>query len=306
MDYRVIITLLLALAVIPPLLTILSPLAIFITFIYSLSVLILSLFLCFQLYRASEGEKRKLMASLVIYISLLLITLAIVLNTFFKETLQIGWEVIAVAILGYASLLYFGIPKIAREMEYLTLQRLIIPVIIFVAMLFPVFLIPNFEVLHIGAVVDAVVAFVFLSLLSLYFNTETRIYWAGISAAIILQHLTKFSVLSVQTLSAISIFPAIFFNLSISALFFSLYEIYRRKLRVLSFETIDEERKRFEMLFTKMEEMKEAFRLMNQALRHDVLKKLQIISGFVEAYELTKDISYHERALSTIKEAAGY
>ncbi len=52
--------------------------------------------------------------------------------------------------------------------------------------------------------------------------------------------------------------------------------------------------------------MKEAFRLMTRALHFDVLKKLQLISGFVEVYDLTKEPEYLEKAIKEVKECGEY
>ncbi|MEM0265893.1 MAG: HAMP domain-containing sensor histidine kinase, partial [Archaeoglobaceae archaeon] len=71
-------------------------------------------------------------------------------------------------------------------------------------------------------------------------------------------------------------------------------------------EAMESEKRELEELVASVDELKEGFRLMNQALRHDVLKKLQIISGYVEAYELTRNSEFIEKSLKAVKECAEF
>ncbi len=197
----------------------------------------------------------------------------------------------------------FGISKFLRELKFLKIKHIVIPALIFVVSILASLVFP-ISTMHVLFAIDAIILVVFLSLFFLYFNTETRIYWASISIAF--AFLYFFNLAFSVKIETIEHLPQIFMGLFASTLLLLLYEVQRRGIEVLNLEAMESEKRKLEELLATIDEMKEGFRLMNQTLRHDVLKKLQIISGYVEAYELTKDSEFLEKSLKAVKECAEF
>ncbi|MEM4155204.1 MAG: HAMP domain-containing sensor histidine kinase [Archaeoglobaceae archaeon] len=274
--------------------------------LYFLSVALLSLFISFLIYRASEGETKKFMRSLslslLFYFAFLLILGAMLLS----RTLKFGFELFVPYLLAYFPILVYGVRKFVREVGFLTPKRLLLPVVVSTLMLIALLPIKP-DLFTILMLLDLVLVFIFLSLFTVYLNAETFVYWLMVSVAFLFQFPAKL-VLNIANYDPNSFYalPAIFYNLSVSVFLLYLYDIHRKKVRVLSFRELEDERKKYAFLLDKLNELKEAFRLMNNALRYDILKKLQIISGYVESYELTNEPDFLKKAIKNVKECGEY
>lgn len=234
--------------------------------------------------------------------SILLFFVVILFLVFHELKERLETVPIAIACL---PILYFVVSKVFKELKFLKIEHLLISTAIFVftiliSLIFPISF--GHFLFGIGSLTLAVL----LSLLALYFNTETRIYWASLSIAFTHLYFYNLAFILKPEFVYLKNLPEIFLGLFASTLFSLLYEVSKKNLEVLSFEAMESEKKVLEELFETVDEMKEGFRLMNQTLRHDVLKKLQIISGYIEAYEMTKNPEFVEKSLKAVKECAEF
>ncbi|MEM1593322.1 MAG: HAMP domain-containing sensor histidine kinase [Archaeoglobaceae archaeon] len=258
----------------------------------------LSSILSLQLYKGSEGERKRIMGAISLSSALFFVAVLVYLDI----DLGPNAGMLPITIASFPIFLY-GVSKISRELKFLKIKHLIIPGVIFVIAILSSLVFPM-SVAHIFFAIDALTLAVFLSLFFLYFNTETRIYWAPISLAF--AFLYFFAFFQKVEFASSAYFSELFLSLFASTLLFMLYEVRKRDIEITSFEAMESEKRELEELVASVDELKEGFRLMNQALRHDVLKKLQIISGYVEAYELTRNSEFIEKSLKAVKECAEF
>lgn len=306
MDKRVYLAIMLILcSVLPSALHPIYSTGLFINF-FSLSAIILSIFLAFLIYRASEGETRFFMKCLSLSLIFQLIFIASAVNMLLHGTFELSLLFVP-ALLTYLPLAVYGIRKLSLEIKFLTPNRLILPTLFSVALFITIFMTSKPDLMLPLLLLDLIIVFVFLSLLSVYLNAETYIYWLMVSLAFLLQFPAKV-LLSLNNYNPDYFYtiPAILYNLSLSTYLLCLYDIYSRRVKILNLKELEEKLRNYSILLDKLNELKEAFRLMNQALRYDVLKKLQIISGYVESYELTNDPSFLQKAVKNVKECGEY
>lgn len=267
---------------------------------FALSAIFMSFLLSLQLYRESKGERKGVMSAICLSSALFFIsTISYLLPLDFEEV-----ETLPIAI---ASLpvLFYGISKLFRELRFLKPKHLAIPSAVFVfailaSLTFPI------STAHVLFAIDSLILMAFLSLLILYINAETRIYWASILLAFTIIYFFNLVHSLKLEIAPLSYPSELFLGLFASAILFLLYDVWKRGTEVLSLEKIESEKRALEELLATIDEMREGLRLMNQTLRHDVLRKLQIISGYVEAYELTKNSEFLEKSLNAVKECAEF
>ena len=94
--------------------------------------------------------------------------------------------------------------------------------------------------------------------------------------------------------------------ITILPLFSGILYFYREEIRFVSYHDLDRERIKYAELYQKVNELQEVLKLINRMLRHDILNKLQIISGYIETYTLTGNPELLEKALRTVKESSDY
>jgi len=277
------------------------------TSFYSLSVAVLSLLLALLIHRTSDGEAKTFMKYLSLTLAFQFLFLSLTTKMLLNRHFVLNLEVFVAAVLSYFSILAYGIRKLAAEFKFLTPKRLAIPVLVSSAVLITIMVYSKPDAMLWLLLLDLAVVFIFLSLLAIYAKAENYIYWLMVSVAFLLQFPAKLLMsLSNYDVSYLYTIPAALYNLSLSTFLFCLYEIHRRKVKIPSLSELEERVKNYETLLDRINELKEAFRLMNQALRYDVLKKLQIISGYVESYEITNDSRFLQKAIENVKECAEY
>ncbi len=277
------------------------------TSFYSLSVAVLSLLLALLIHRTSDGEAKTFMKYLSLTLAFQFLYLSLTTNMLLNRHFALTLEVFVAAVFSYFSILAYGIRKLAVEFKFLTPKRLAIPVLVSSAVLITIMVYSKPDAMLWLLLLDLAVVFIFLSLLAIYAKAENYIYWLMVSVAFLLQFPAKILMsLSNYDVSYLYTIPAALYNLSLSTFLFCLYEIHRRKVKIPSLSELEERVKNYETLLDRINELKEAFRLMNQALRYDVLKKLQIISGYVESYEITNDSRFLQKAIENVKECAEY
>jgi len=273
----------------------------YLTALYGLSAVALSFLISLLIFRNSEGELRKFTGSL----SISLLLMAIYFTLLYSAELRgesANYITFLPCMVAYLPILAYGVRKMGMEMSFLTPKSLILPVIVSCGIFLAIAIYPKPQHILILMILDLITIFIFLSLSFLYLKTESLIYWLMISLLYLLQFPAKIYL----DITEFFVLPAMFYNLSLSVLLFCIYDIHTKKVKVLSFRALEEEKRKYAMLLDKVNEMKEAFRLMSKALYFDVLKKLQLISGFVEVYDLTKDPQYLERAIKSVKECGEY
>lgn len=269
--------------------------------LYGLSAIMLSFIISVMIFRNIEGEAKRLMKYLSLSLFFMLIYFLYLYTSAITRT-PFNITNFLPILFAYLIILRYGFQKFQREMQFLTPKKLILPVVVSTAILFALMTNPVPLIISLMIFLILILLFVFLSLLTLYFNTETANYWTMISLGYLLHFPAKLYFHLTDFFTA----PALFYNLSLSVFLFYLYDLHGKKIKVLSFDALEEERRKYALLLDKMNEMKEAFRLMTKALHYDVLKKLQLISGFVEVYDLTKQPEYLEKAIKSVKEAGEY
>ncbi len=277
------------------------------TSFYSLSVAILSLLLALLIHRTSDGEAKTFMKYLSLTLTFQFLFLSLTTNMLLNRHFTFSLEFFVAAVLSYFPILAYGIRKLALEFKFLTPKRLAIPVLVSSAVLITVIIYPKPDAMLWLLLLDLAVVFIFLSLFAIYAKAENYVYWLMVSVAFLLQFPAKILMsLSNYEVGYFYTTPAALYSLSLSTFLFCLYEIHRRKVKILSLSELEKRVKNYETLLERINELKEAFRLMNQALRYDVLKKLQIISGYVESYEIENDPRFLQKAIENVKECAEY
>jgi signal transduction histidine kinase len=278
----------------------------FISF-YSLSVAVLSLLLALLIHRTSNGEAKTFMKYLSLTLAFQLLFLSLTTNMLLNRHFVLSLEVFVAAVFSYFSILVYGIRKLAVEFKFLSPERLAIPVPVSSAVLITVMIYSKPDAMLWLLLLDIAVIFIFLSLFAIYAKAENYVYWLMVSVAFLLQFPAKMLMsLSNYEVGYLYTIPAALYNLSLSTFLLCLYEIHHRKVKIPNLRELEERVKNYETLLDRINELKEAFRLMNQALRYDVLKKLQIISGYVESYEITNDSRFLQKAIENVKECAEY
>jgi len=101
-------------------------------------------------------------------------------------------------------------------------------------------------------------------------------------------------------------YPVAALTFSNIVLFSILYRFYNTEIALLSYHEIDEERRRYAELYAQVNELQEILKLINRMLRHDILNKLQIISGYVEAYHMTKKEELLDKIMKAVDESVAY
>ena len=69
--------------------------------------------------------------------------------------------------------------------------------------------------------------------------------------------------------------PDVFYNLSYLVLLVTMFEAYKRKVRIVTIDDLEREKRKIELL--------------NKLMRHDILNDLSAILGYLEIYGETKD-----------------
>ncbi len=285
--------------------------------IYLLLLLILSAVMTIHLARSSKDEKRVLFLSLLGFISL---------NVFAVITVGHAVWIGGLILLTFDNLKYF-IPtllvanfpvisfliwKTAREVRYLNIKHFTTPILVTTIMV--ILLAKSFRGISefsdyflVGNLICDIIALsLLLIFLSEYFKTETFVYYGFLTGYFSVKYAVDY-LLFLRILKFSGFDITLFVYLVASTLMFSgIRHIYSKEVAFMSYYELDLERKKYAELYEKVKELQEILRLTNRMLRHDILNKLQVISGYIETFMMTKNESLLEKALKAVKESSDY
>ncbi|WP_290597317.1 MULTISPECIES: sensor histidine kinase [unclassified Archaeoglobus] len=286
-------------------------------YIYILLLLTLSAVMTIFLARSSKDERRGLFLSLLGFLSLNIFAVttvgqAVWTRGYFLLTLDHLKYFIPVSLVANFPVISFLIWKTVREARYLDVKHFVLPVLATTIMI--ILLVTSFrgiaefsDYLLVGNLIcDIIVLSLLLIFLSEYFKTETLTYYGFLSGYFSVKYVVDYLIfLKILEVSGFDL--TIFLYLAASTLMFSgIRHIYSKEVTFLSYYELDSERKKYAELYEKVRELQEILRLTNRMLRHDILNKLQIISGYIETFMMTKNESLLEKALKAVKESSDY
>lgn len=299
------------------------PESIFLNYLYGyLAVtLILSTVLSLFLLSSPDTEKRRffLATTLFLFINILAFF-------YISYTVAVGNEYVLraedlssftpLSSIACLPVLTYAAWKIGRERRYLDFKHFIGAVItISVILTHGTYTINQLSLenlslndyLHITAgVLDIVTITLFVILLSMYYNTVSAVYYVVIIGHYVLKYLGDTFLLYSQHGLVDPTYPILYYMFSMIPIFSGFLYIYKQDIRLLSYYEVDLERRRYAELYRKVNEFQEVLKLINRMLRHDVLNKLQIISGYIETYMMTKNDSLLEKALKAVDDSSMY
>lgn len=286
-------------------------------FIYLFLLLTLSAVMTIHLARSSKDERRVLFLSLLGFISLnvfAVITVghAVWIGGLILLTFDHLKYFIPISLVANFPVISFLIWKTAREARYLNIKHFAIPFLATTIMV--ILLAKSFrdiagfsDYFLLGNLIcDIIILSLLLIFLSEYFKTETLVYYGFLTVYFSVKYAVDY-LLFLRILKFSGFDLTLFIYLAASTLMFSgIRHIYSKEVTFLSYYELDSERKKYAELYEKVRELQEILRLTNRMLRHDILNKLQIISGYIETFMMTKNESLLEKALKAVKESSDY
>ncbi|MCX8172647.1 MAG: HAMP domain-containing histidine kinase, partial [Archaeoglobaceae archaeon] len=150
---------------------------------------------------------------------------------------------------------------------------------------------------------DTTLLFIYVTLLFMFFKTESRAYFL-----IIIAYLVFWFIGDILTMSGIIYMgiPMVFHGLALVSILLGLLYIYQRDIGILTYSELVEEKEKLTEQYKSTKEVQEVMSLLNRILRHDVKNKLQLIVSYIEAYQIKKDESYLEKTLKAVEEVNMY
>ena len=318
-------SILIFLAVLPYFLKYFYPLpeSLFLNYIYGYLVitLILSTVLSVFLLSSSDTEKRRffLATTLFLFINLLAFfytAYIVALGSEYTLKPEHLSNFTPISSLACFPMLVYATWKIGRERRYLDFKHFIGAVVtISIILTHGTYTLNQLGIeslnltdhLHVvGGILDIITITLFVILLSMYYNTVSAVYYAVIIGHYVLKYLADTFFLYATHGLVNPNFPILYYMFSIIPIFSGFLYIYKQDIRLLSYYEVDLERRRYAELYTKVNELQEVLRLINRMLRHDVLNKLQIISGYIETYMMTENKTLLEKALKAVDDSSMY
>lgn len=294
---------------------------VFLGSIYLLIILLLavSALISVSLARASGGEKRILFSTVAFLCGILTLSVFSVSHLVWM-TMDYELKVehltyfLPACMLAEIPILGNFIWKILRETKYFNVKHVLPAIFAFpILASFFVYVVIGVEFKdlqtfsHLGTLIfDLLILLSLLILTSAYANTESAVYYQSFLLYFVSKYLSDISIMEFLKGSLSYEPPLGIFAFSNIALFTILYRFYSTEIRLLSYTEIDRERRRYAELYNQVNELQEILRLINRMLRHDILNKLQIISGYVETYRMTKKEELLDRILKAVDESFTY
>ncbi len=273
------------------------------------------------IFASSHGERRLLMAMLTLNVGLILVGLI------FSAHYLLGVERLgatpphmytAALIMSYVPLGYFGVQKLAREARFISSDVLLssATVLIALAMIEYLSIFYTSEVYGFSCItapyiallaLDIVMIFIYFSILIMYWKTESTAYWITIVVYSSILYLMHLSLLFTSCSGGhIYEWPNVLYDFAFISLLCGLTYIREKEVKLLSYSEVEMERKRYAQLYRRVKDMQEVLQLINRMLRHDILNRLHVISGYIEAYNMSDDKAYLDKAVQAVKECSSY
>jgi signal transduction histidine kinase len=286
---------------------------------FNIFLLIVTSLMAIYLVRTTKDEIKVLFLTVFILAALLSLSLLSVGQMVWTAR---GWSLTTkhfqyffpIYLLASVPILGFFVWKILREFRYMAVKHFLPAV--FAA---PVIVVLNYRFFITSGVLDlvdflqletllcdSVILLLLFTFVAAYFKTESATYFKSLSFYFGLKYAFDLSLQnSIKGLLSFDYSIAIF-TASNVILLTVVYYFYRSEITFLSYYDLDAERKRYAELYAQVNELQEILKLINRMLRHDILNKLQIISGYIEAYKMTKNESLLEKALGAVDESSAY
>ncbi|MET1125121.1 MAG: HAMP domain-containing sensor histidine kinase [Archaeoglobaceae archaeon] len=279
---------------------------------YTMAIVLTSTSLLFSviLVAKSGGERRTFAASAVLTSLLMLLGVVLVSFVVYSGTEPLDFRYAFT--LAPLPLVTFGAAKLVKDWRFLKPESLVatlvasaVIVINYTALKAIVCAIPLYILTSIVICIAGVI--IYSILLVIYIGVEARTYWLSVLSFLIFYDLMILAFIKSQCVGdPLYTYPTFCYNLSLVALVVGLYEIYRGEIVTFSLGELEERRRKLEKLYRRLEELRDVLSVINKMLRHDILNKLHIIHGYIEAYEQTKDATLLERARDTVWECVRY
>ncbi len=291
----------------PKLQDIVSPLA----YTYGIVLTSVALLLSLSIFRSSRGERKSFGFS--IFLTMLVLTVAVLLATYELYGQKVPDRArlyVTFLSLSPLPLLAFGVWKLAKDFRFITLARMASILVPFSILLI------NHQALrslclvypsvYFGIAICVAAIFVYSLLLSIYLQVESSVYWLSMVAYFVFFDLALLSFARSECTGAQYVYSSSLYNLAMVSAVVGMYSIHSEELVTISFGEIEEQRRKYAELFGRVSELKDVLGLINKMLRHDVLNKLQVIAGYIEAFEESGERRFLERAKEVIRECSEY
>ncbi len=293
---------------------------IFLASIYLLNILLLTLALIVSasLVRASKGERRILFSTVAFFCGFMLLSIFTVgqmvwVTNNFELKAEHFTYFVPIYLLAETPVLGYLIWKILREVKYFNVKHFVPTVLAFPILLYSLYELAGVEFeglsifIHTETLIcDIAVMLSLLTLTSAYMKTESAAYHKSFLLYFILKYASDITLLEFFKGLMDYEYPVAALTFSNIVLFSILYRFYNTEIALLSYHEIDEERRRYAELYAQVNELQEILKLINRMLRHDILNKLQIISGYVEAYHMTKKEELLDKIMKAVDESVAY
>ncbi|MBO8179768.1 MAG: HAMP domain-containing histidine kinase [Archaeoglobus sp.] len=296
------------------------PSHIFLTIIYIFIIFltILAFITSAFLARASKGERRTLFFTVAFFSGFLLLSIFTVgqmvwLTNDFE--LKVGHfdYFVPVYLVALTPILGYFIWKTLREVSYFNVKHFLPAIIALPILIFSIYELVGIEFKDLSTFIlletlicDMAIILSLLTLTSAYMKTESAVYYESFLFYFILKYISDIAFLaSFKGMLDFEYLIAVF-TLSNIVLFTILYRFYTTEITLLSYHELDAERKRYAELYAQVNELQEILKLINRMLRHDILNKLQIISGYVETYRMTEKEELLDKIMKAVDESVAY
>jgi len=297
------------------------PQTIFLSYIYLYNIILLIFVILMSAILSKEAREERrtfFLASTFLAGFTLLSVLSVGVSVWISDVWELSEKSFAyflpIYLLSSIPMLGYYIWKILIEFRYYRLEHFLPPVVALPLFVFVGYY--YFSKLGVNdfscfllletLICDSAVTLSLLILIAAYRKTESIIYYRWMLAVFVLRYAfgnALFSSLNGQLDVEYSV--AVFTACSVLT-FAAFYNFYKSEVRVLSYFELDEERRKFAELYSQVNELQEILKLINRMLRHDILNKLQIISGYIETYMVTKNEQLLEKAMKAVEEGSAY
>lgn len=287
-------------------------------YLFNIILVMVAFIASVYLARASKSERRTLFSTLAFFSGLLLLSiLSVGQMVWVRSDFQLKVEhfeyFIPIYLLAETPILGFFLWKILREMRYFDVKHFLPAILAIPILVFSSYELVGLEYsnlstfIHLETLIcDSVIILSLLTLTAAYFKTESAAYYKSFLLYFILKYISDVALLrSFRGWLDFDLSTAIF-TFSNIVLLTVLYKFYRTEITLLSYYDLDAERKKYAELYAQVNELQEILKLINRMLRHDILNKLQIISGYVETYRMTKREELLDKVMKAVEESSSY
>lgn len=291
--------------------------------ISSILIAILSVFLPENLARIHNYVYTSVVPLLIVAVSLIVyvhtqgeirrITLAVILMSLLNWLGEITWnyyEIINLIpspsladvfwIMAYLPIIYILLTILKDRIRYVSLSGYLLAAF-FIAIAVVLVLVPALHyaeeslspieafVTNIYILLDIVLIPPLILLFMVYLKRPMGMFYGGLilSATLTLIGDILYNYYDIWGIYYTGSLPDAFYNLSYLVLLFTMLEVYRRNVRIVTIEDIEREKAKFEFL--------------NKLMRHDILNDLSAVLGYLEIFKQSKNPEILDKIETRIK-----